>query len=653
MRITDLLAKASIDLSGAVKTKDETIRKMADLMENGDKLSDKEEYIKGLLKREEESTTAVGEGIAIPHYKGNAVKKAGLAAMVVKDGADFNSADGEPVHLIFAIAAPDTKENIHLDVLSKLSVLLMDEDFTKDLINAKSADEFVNIIDRAESTRDNAENAAVKIQSSARLLAVTGCPTGIAHTYMAAEGLAKAAQAAGCGIKVETRGSGGAKNVLTADEIDKADCIIVAADTKVPMERFNGKKVIIAPVSDGISKADELVARALSGDVPAFAVKESDVDTPSEGKDGIGHRVYKHLMSGVSHMLPFVIGGGILIAIAFLLDDFTIDPSNFGMNTPIAAFFKTIGGVAFGLMLPVLAGYIAYSIADRPGLAVGFVGGMLASTGNSTVEFMNTYSGGVQGYLANTVFDASGNTVSGFLGALAAGFAAGYIVLLLRKIFSKLPESLEGIKPTLLYPVLGIFIIGVLMLFVFNPIIGVINDALASLLSSMGSASKVVLGIVLGGMMAIDMGGPINKAAYVFGTMSIANGNYDIMAAVMIGGMVPPIGIALATTFFKNRFNKAERQSGISNYVMGLSFITEGAIPFVASDPLHVIPATAIGAAVAGALSMVFGCTLMAPHGGVFVFPVVHNWPMYIAALAAGSVVTMALLAALKKPIKE
>ena len=652
MRITDLLSKESIRLDGVSSTKKETIRAMADLMEKSGKISDKNAYVEGLIKREEESTTAVGEGIAIPHYKGSAVTKPGLAAMVIKDGTDFDSIDGEPVKLIFAIAAPDTKENVHLDVLSKLSVLLMDEDFSQKLINAKSVEEFISIIDDAETAKDNAESEQVTT-SDKKILAVTGCPTGIAHTYMAAEGLQKAAEKAGCAIKVETRGSGGAKNVLTESEIAEADCIIVAADTKVPMERFNGKKVIVTQVSDGISKADELIAKALGGNVPIFTAKESDegVSAKSDNKEGIGHRIYKHLMSGVSHMLPFVIGGGILIAIAFLLDDFTIDPSNFGMNTPIAAFFKTIGGIAFGLMLPVLAGFIAYSIADRPGLAVGFVGGMLASTGNSILEFTNSYSGGINGYLANTVFNSSGTTVSGFLGALVAGFVAGYIVLLLRKIFSKLPESLEGIKPTLLYSVLGVFIMGALMLFVFNPIIGVINDALANLLNSMGSVSKVILGIVLGGMMAIDMGGPINKAAYVFGTMSIANGNYDIMAAVMVGGMVPPIGIALATTFFKNRFSKSERQSGITNYVMGLAFITEGAIPFAAADPLHVIPATAVGAAVAGALSMVFGCTLMAPHGGIFVFPVVGNWPMYLVALAAGSVITMFMLALLKKPV--
>lgn len=653
MRIRDLLAKESIMLNGSPKSKDDAIRQMAELMAKSGKINDKQAYIDGLFKREEESTTAVGEGIAIPHYKGNAVNKPGLAAMVIPNGVDFDSADGEPVYIIFAIAAPDTKDNVHLDVLSKLSVLMMDEGFIDNLRKAKSIDEFLSVIDKAESDKDEkSDNKAAVPAGGAKILAVTGCPTGIAHTYMAAEGLEKAAAKAGCSIKVETRGSGGAKNVLTAQEIKEADCIIIAADTKVPMERFNGKKVIVRQVSDGINKADSLIAQALSGDVPVYSAKDSDEEAESGAKEGIGHTIYKHLMSGVSHMLPFVIGGGILIAIAFLLDDFTIDPSNFGMNTPLAAFFKTIGNVAFGLMLPVLAGYIAYSIADRPGLAVGFVGGMLASTGNSVVEFAGQHTG-LAGYLQNTVFNPSGTTVSGFLGALVAGFAAGYIVLLLKKIFSKLPESLEGIKPTLLYPVLGVFIMGTLMLFVFNPIIGVVNDGLAALLNSMGSSSKVVLGIVLGAMMAIDMGGPINKAAYVFGTMAIANGNYDIMAAVMIGGMVPPIGIALATTFFKNRFTKAERQSGITNYIMGLAFITEGAIPFAAADPIHVIPATAVGAGVAGALSMLFNCTLMAPHGGIFVFPVVGNWVMYLVALAAGSVVTMALLALLKKPVKE
>ena len=662
MRITDLLAKESIELNGASMSKADTIVKMADLMYASGKITDKDAYIEGLKAREEESTTAVGEGIAIPHYKGAAAKQAGLAAMVCPDGTEFDSADGEPVTLIFAIAAPDTKENVHLDVLSKLSVMMMDEDFTKSLRAAKTPEEFLSIIDKTETAKDAEEGLSeVTAPSGAKkLLAVTGCPTGIAHTYMAAEGLTQAAEKAGCAIKVETRGSGGAKNVLTDNEIAAADAIIVAADTKVPLERFNGKKVIVTQVSDGINKADELVARAIRGDVPVFTASggEESAKSADAEKGGIGHKIYTHLMSGVSHMLPFVIGGGILIAIAFLLDDFSINPANFGKNIPIAAFFKTIGEVAFGLMLPVLAGYIAYSIADRPGLAVGFVGGMMAASGNAVLEWINeggqslTY-GGLNGFIQNTVFGASGNTVSGFLGALVAGFVAGGIVLLLKKLFSKLPESLEGIKPTLLYPVIGVFIMGTLMLLIFNPLIGLANEGLAWLLNSMGTSSKIVLGLVLGGMMAIDMGGPINKAAYVFGTMAISNGQYDIMAAVMVGGMVPPIGIALATTFFKNKFTKSERQTSISNYVMGFSFITEGAIPFAAADPLHVIPATAIGSAVAGALSMAFGCTLMAPHGGIFVFPVVGNWPMYLLALAVGAVVTMVLLGVLKKNINK
>ena len=662
MRITDLLAKESIELGGASMSKDETIAKMGDLMYASGKITDKEAYIEGLKKREEESTTAVGEGIAIPHYKGAAAKEPGLAAMVCPNGTDFDSADGEPVTLIFAIAAPDTKENVHLDVLSKLSVMMMDEDFTKNLRAAKTPEEFLDIIDRTETEKDEEENAAAAPAEGAKILAVTGCPTGIAHTYMAKEGLEKAAEKAGITIKVETRGSGGAKNVLTDDEIAAADAIIVAADTKVPMERFNGKKVIVTQVSDGINKADELIKKAMSGDVPVFTAEggETSEKKPAE-KGGIGHQIYTHLMSGVSHMLPFVIGGGILIAIAFLLDNFDIDSKNFGMNLPIAAFFKTIGGVAFGLMLPVLAGYIAYSIADRPGLAVGFVGGMLASTGNvvpgnwavdEAGNFVTQY-GGLNGFIQNTVFHSSGSTVSGFLGALVAGFVAGYLVLLLKKLFSKLPEALEGTKPTLLYPVCGIFIMGALMMFIFNPLIGQVNIGLAWLLDSMGTEYKILLGMILGGMMAIDMGGPINKAAYVFGTMAISNGNLDYMAAVMIGGMVPPIGIALATTFFKNKFTKSERQTSISNYIMGLSFITEGAIPFAAADPLHVIPATAIGSAVAGALSMAFGCTLRAPHGGIFVFPVVGNWQMYLVALAVGAVVTMALLGVLKKNINK
>jgi PTS system fructose-specific IIC component len=660
MKITDLLDSRSININGTPSSKEDAINQMVELMSKSGKITNKEEYKQKVLAREAEGSTGIGEGIAIPHAKCDAVSKPGLAAMVVKGGVDFDSLDGEPVSLIFLIAAPNTKENVHLDVLGKLSVMMMDEDFSEKLRNAKSVDEFLQIIDDADEESKGIDSYGATVENSkCSILAVTACPTGIAHTYMAAEALEKAAVANNCSIKVETRGSGGAKNVITDDEIKAADCVIIACDVNVPMDRFAGKKLIKVQVSDGINKADQLIKRAIAGDAPIYSASGNEAsDSTDSGKQGIGQSLYKHLMSGVSHMLPFVIGGGILIAIAFLLDDFSINPSNFGKNIPIAAFFKTIGEVAFGLMLPVLAGYIAYSIADRPGLAVGFVGGMMAANGNAVLEWLNTdgqalsYSG-LNGFIQNTVFGASGNTVSGFLGALVAGFVAGYIVLLLKKIFSKLPQSLDGIKPTLLYPVLGVFIMGTLMLLVFNPIIGVVNTALANLLNAMGSGSKIVLGIVLGAMMAIDMGGPINKAAYVFGTMAISNGNYDIMAAVMIGGMVPPIGIALATTFFKNRFTKSERNSGITNYIMGLCFITEGAIPFAAADPAHVIPATALGAAVAGALSMAFNCTLMAPHGGIFVFAVVGNWPMYLVALAAGSVVTMLMLALLKKPIKE
>ncbi len=660
MKITDLLDRRSVDVNGSAVSKEDAIGKMVDLMCKSGKINDKEEYKKKVFARETEGSTGIGEGIAIPHAKCDAVSKPALAAMVVKGGVDFDALDGEKVSLIFLIAAPDTKENIHLDVLGKLSVMMMDRDFSDKLRSAKSVDEFLKIIDDADEGSKGIDEYGAEVSGAkCSIIAVTACPTGIAHTYMAAEALEKAAVANNCSIKVETRGSGGAKNVITADEIKNADCVIIACDVNVPMERFAGKKLIKVQVSDGISKADALVKRAISGDAHIYSAEGSDTaDTTDDGKEGFGHRLYKHLMSGVSHMLPFVIGGGILIAIAFLLDDFSVNPANFGKNIPIAAFFKTIGEVAFGLMLPVLAGYIAYSIADRPGLAVGFVGGMFAANGNAVLEWVNdggqslTYSG-LNGFIQNTVFGASGNTVSGFLGALAAGFAAGYIVLLLKKVFSRLPQSMDGIKPTLLYPVIGIFVIGALMLLVFNPLIGIVNTALANFLNAMGNSSKIILGIVLGAMMAIDMGGPINKAAYVFGTMAIANGNYDIMAAVMIGGMVPPIGIALATTFFKNRFNKAERNSGLSNYIMGLCFITEGAIPFAAADPARVIPATALGAAVAGALSMLFDCTLMAPHGGIFVFAVVGNWPMYLVSLAAGSVVTMFMLALLKKPVNE
>ena len=633
MRITDLLSKESIRLDGVSSTKKETIRAMADLMEKSGKISDKNVYVEGLIKREEESTTAVGEGIAIPHYKGSAVTKPGLAAMVIKNGTDFDSIDGEPVKLIFAIAAPDTKENVHLDVLSKLSVLLMDEDFSQKLINAKSVEEFISIIDDAETAKDNAESEQVTT-SDKKILAVTGCPTGIAHTYMAAEAIEKKAKELGYQVKVETRGSAGAKNVLTDDEIAKATGVIVACDTNVPTDRFDGKKVIECQVSDGINKTEELVKRIAAGDAPVFKAsgKKEASHSSIGGKESIGHQIYKHLMNGVSHMLPFVVGGGILIAIAFLIDGFSVDlnslpadqRANFGTITQGAALFKGIGGTAFGFMLPILAGFIAMSIADRPGLAVGFVGGSIAANGTS-----------------------------GFLGALVAGFVAGYIVNLLKKIFSKLPESLDGVKPVLLYPLLGIFLIGVIMQFVVEPPIGALNTAINNGLNGLNGASAVVLGVLLGGMMAIDMGGPVNKAAYVFGTASIAAGNYNIMAAVMIGGMVPPLAIALATIFFKNKFTAEERKAGPTNFIMGLSFITEGAIPFAASDPLHVLPACAVGSAVAGGLSMAFGCTLMAPHGGIFVVPTIGNPLMYLVALVIGSFIACGLLGLLKKKVSE
>ncbi|MCI6516198.1 PTS fructose transporter subunit IIABC [Waltera intestinalis] len=636
MRITDLLDKRSISLDAAPADKKATLDMAVELMAKSGKLMDVEQYRAQVYAREEESTTGIGEGIAIPHGKCDAVKTPGLAAMVIKNGVDYDSLDGEPVTLLFLIAAPNTKDNVHLDVLSKLSVMLMDENFTTSLRNAKSVEEFLQIIDAAdESTKsidDRLSDTGITTEEkkSFKLLAVTSCPTGIAHTYMAAEALEKAAKAADCQIKIETRGSAGAKNVLTAEEIAAADCIIVAADAKVPMDRFDGKKVIICQVSDGISKADRLVQQAISGEVEIFHGESGAVKTAVTGKESVAHKIYTQLMNGVSHMLPFVVGGGILIAIAFLIDGLNVDinalpadqRSNFGTITPIAAMFKNIGGVAFGLMLPVLAGFIGMAIGDRPALALGFVGGMLAANGKS-----------------------------GFLGALVAGFLAGYLIVGLRKICDKLPDAVEKLAPVLIYPVVGILIMGLAMNFVVEPIMGGINTGLNNFLSGMGDSSRVVLGLILGGMMAIDMGGPFNKAAYVFGTAAIAAGNYDIMAAVMIGGMTPPCAIALATLLFKNKFTKEERDAGPTNFIMGLAFITEGAIPFAASDPLHVLPSCIIGSALAGALSMAFHCTLMAPHGGIFVFPVVGNALMYLVALAAGTVVSALLLGVLKKKV--
>lgn len=642
MTIRDLLAAESINLNGTPAGKTEALNQCIDLMAKSGKIADVETYRKGVFAREEEGTTGIGMGIAIPHCKSDAVTKAGLAAMVVKDGVDFESLDGTPAKIIFLIAAPNTEDNVHLQVLSKLSVMLMDEQFTNSLINAGSVDEFLNIIDSAEKAKDEKEAAKeakakepVEVKKDdVFIVAVTACPTGIAHTYMAAEAIEKKAKELGYQVKVETRGSGGAKNVLTDDEIAKAAGVIVACDTNVPTDRFDGKKVIECQVSDGINKAEELIKKIAAGDAPVFKAsgKKEASHSSVGGKESVGHQIYKHLMNGVSHMLPFVVGGGILIAIAFLIDGFSVDlnslpadqRANFGTITQAAAMFKGIGGTAFGFMLPILAGFIAMSIADRPGLAVGFVGGSIAANGTS-----------------------------GFLGALVAGFVAGYIVLLLKKVFSRLPESLDGMKPVLLYPLLGIFLVGVIMQFVVEPPIGALNTAINNGLNGLNGASAVVLGVLLGGMMSVDMGGPVNKAAYVFGTASIAAGNYNIMAAVMIGGMVPPIAIALATIFFKNKFTAEERKAGPTNFIMGLSFITEGAIPFAASDPLHVLPACVVGSAVAGGLSMAFGCTLMAPHGGIFVFPTIGNPLMYLVALVIGSFIACGLLGLLKKKVSE
>ncbi|MCR5256004.1 MAG: fructose-specific PTS transporter subunit EIIC [Acetatifactor sp.] len=631
MRIRDLLATESIDLNGIASDKKAALDKMVDLMAKSGKIDDVEKYRAGVYAREEESTTGIGDGIAIPHCKSDAVKAPGLAAMVLPDGVDFESLDGADVNLIFLIAAPNSADNVHLDVLSKLSVLLMDEKFTTDLRKARSVEEFLDVIDKAEAIKD-AEEGKAEIGEDGLILAVTGCPTGIAHTYMAAEALEKKAKEMGLRIKVETRGSGGAKNVLTAAEISACVGIIVASDTQVPMDRFAGKPVIQTKVADGINKPEVLINEIVSGNAPVFKAGEAQAtsEAKEEAKESVGHKIYKHLMNGVSHMLPFVVGGGILIAIAFLIDGFAVDlnalsveeRSNFGSITQAAALFKNIGGLSFGFMLPILAGFIAMSIADRPGLAVGFVGGAVAANGTS-----------------------------GFLGALVAGFLAGYLVLLLKKIFEKLPSAIDGIKTILFIPVFGILIEGILMIYCIEPPIGALNTAINTGLNGLTGASVIILGILLAGMMSVDMGGPINKAAYAFGIAAIAAGNYNIMAAVMIGGMVPPIAIALATLFFKNKFTEEERKAGPTNFIMGLSFITEGAIPFAAADPLHVIPACVIGAAVAGGLSMAFNCTLMAPHGGIFVVPTIGNPLLYLLALAIGSLVGCFMLGVLKKKV--
>ena len=633
MKIADLLAKESIDLQAKVGSKAEALEHLVTLMAKSSKLADEAEYKRCVLAREEEGSTGIGEGIAIPHAKTNAVKAPGLAAMIVSEGVDFASLDDQPAKLFFLIAAPDTEDNVHLDVLSRLSTLLMDEEFTTALYAAKSPKEFLGIIDKFEADKlaEEAEESAEQAAEAERLvLAVTACPTGIAHTYMAAEALQNMAEKMGVTMKVETNGSGGVKNKLTAEEIAAAEGIIVACDKNVPVERFAGKPVIFVKVADGINKPKELIEAILEGKAAIYEGKSEEKQSEAEPtKESTGRQIYKHLMNGVSHMLPFVIGGGILIALAFLLDMEFAGTAKFGSGTPAAAFFKNVGGMAFSMMMPILAGYIAMSIGERPGLMLGIVGGFLAASGGS-----------------------------GFFGALFAGFIGGYLVLALRKLFSALPDSLEGLKPVLLYPVCGLVLMGVLMTYVINPPTAAFNNWLAATLASMSTVSKVLLGFILGGMMSIDFGGPINKAAYVFGTASLAAADGSavssaIMASVMVGGMVPPLAISLSTMLFKNKYTARERQSGITNVIMGMSFITEGAIPFAASDPLRVIPCCALGSAIAGALSQYFGCSVPAPHGGVFVFGVVQNWPMYFAALLVGSVVAAVLLGFLKKKVVE
>lgn len=710
MRITELLKKDSVSLGVRVDSKDAAINYLVDLHARVGNITDKAIFKEGIVKREESGSTAIGEGIAIPHAKNKAVTKAGLAAMTVPEGVDYDSLDGQPTNLIFMIAAPEGGSDVHLEVLSRLSMLLIDEDFRKELLASKNVDEFLKVCDKYEAAKFPEEfakdeqsaydKATDKQKTDAagsegtdkqkadaagskapvyKVLAVTACPTGIAHTYMAAEALEKEGKKLGIPVKAETNGSGGAKNILTDEEIASCDGIIVAADKNVETARFDGKPVLFVKVADGIHKPAELIQKIESGEVPVHHEKGA-AKTYSKADGSIGSRIYKHLMNGVSHMLPFVIGGGILTALAFLIDTLcgygATGGSSFGSCTPLSAFFKYAGGLAMGIMVPVLAGFIAESIADRPGLAVGFLGGLLASSGNAAIAgytWANDGLSGFQNFIAKFGFTgpAGGNTVSGFLGGIVAGFLAGYIVLLLRKLCDRLPQSLEGIKPTLIYPVVGMFVTAVLMIFIFNPLIGVVNTGLSNMLSALAEKNLlIVLGLILGGMMAVDMGGPINKAAYVYGTMVLGTASellaagasltdpavqacYISMAAVMVGGMVPPLGIALACIFFPKKFTKAERNSTVSNIVMGCGFITEGAIPFAAADPGHVIPCTFIGAAVAGALSAAFRCTLMAPHGGLFVFATVGHPLMYIVSWLVGSAVTCILLGFIKKPAQE
>ncbi len=632
MRITDLLKACSIELNGTPDTKEETIREMVGLMVKAGNISDPEKYMEGVFAREEEGTTGIGEGIAIPHAKNDAVRAPGLAAMVIRNGVDYDSMDGEPVNLVFLIAAPNTEENVHLEVLSRLSMLLMDESFKDDLLKAKTVEEFLACVDRAEKEKFEEEKPKETPKKGYRILAVTACPTGIAHTYMAAESLEKTAAQMGYTIKVETNGSGGDKNVLTPEEIADCECIIVAADKEVRMARFDGKPVIVTKVADGIHKPEELIREAVSGKVKVYhSFGKDGEDESAASEEGMGRKIYKALMNGVSHMLPFVIGGGILMALSYLCDGANAGTDIFGNGTPLARFFNLTGNTAFGMMFPILAGYIAMAIGDRPALMPGIVGGLLAKAGTSV-------------FLPEEKWISSG-----FFGALIAGFVAGYLMLLIKKALERLPRALEGTKPVLLYPFIGIVLMGAIMIFLVNPPMGAFNEWLNSTLAGMGEGSKVLLGIVLGGMMAIDFGGPFNKAAYVFGTASIASGQFDIMAAVMAGGMVPPIAIALGTTFFKKCFTESERQTTVTNYIMGLSFITEGAIPFAASDPLRIIPPCIIGSATAGALSMAFGCGSRAPHGGIFVVGIMDNAPMFLVAVLVGAVVGMAGIVLLKK----
>jgi len=640
MRIVDLLHKQGINLNFNPSTKEQCINELVDLMDKTGNLNNKEEYKKAILAREELSTTGIGDGIAIPHGKTSAVKKASLAAAICKKGVDYDSLDGQPAHLFFMIAVPDNNDNLHLEVLARLSTILMDEAFRTSLIDCSDKEEFLRLIDKKEMEKfpEEVKGELGMNKSGYRVLAVTACPTGIAHTYMAAESLESKGKDMGVSIKVETNGSGGAKNVLTKEEIANAECIIIAADKNVEMARFDGKRVIKTKVADGIHKSTQLIEEAISGNAPIYHHAGGADNSEDVSNESVGRQIYKHLMNGVSHMLPFVIGGGILIALAFLFDTFNpANPSGFGSGTPIAAVLMKIGGTAFGFMLPVLAGFIAMSIGDRPALSVGFVGGALASAG---ITFASA-------------FDPKIPAVSGgFLGALLAGFIAGYLVVGLKKLFAGLPNSLEGIKPVFLYPLLGTFLIGVIMLFI-NPAMGAINTGISSALNSMGGTSKILLGIIVGGMMSVDMGGPVNKAAYLFGTASLASGNFDIMAAVMAGGMVPPLAIAICTSIFRNKFTEKDRQAGLVNYIMGLSFISEGAIPFAAADPIRVLPSCIIGSAVAGALSMAFGCALRAPHGGIFVIAIVTNPLQYLGAIVIGAVVGAVILGIIKKPVQK